>query len=131
MQGTTGTTGITENIHTERLGVGPFKYDELELIAKNAVNELGLNKWDVIPIAAQRGFLDQAILVLMNRHPTGKMADSTSGYSKVDIEFRKLVLSALKNSPNWDDDAFVRGWTTQNARGKENLGAQGEARSNA
>jgi hypothetical protein len=125
MQGTTGTTGITENVHTERLDVGPFKYDELELIAKNALRELGL-KWDDIPIAEQRGFLDQEIMVLMNKPPTNKMAD-TSG-SKVDVEFRKLVLSSLKNSPKWDDDAFVRGYTIQNARGKENLGTQGEAR---
>ena len=125
-----GTTGITENVHTERLDVGPFKYDELELIAKNAVRDLGL-KWDDLPIAEQRGFLDQGILVLMNKHPTGKMADSVSGLSKVEVEFRRIVLSSLKNSPKWDEDAYTRGYTIQNVRGKENLGTQGEARSNA
>ena len=123
-----GTTGITENIHTERLDVGPFKYDDIELITKKAVNELGM-KWDDLLIGDQRGFLDQAIVVLTGTSPTGKMADSTSGYSKVDVEFRLLVLEGFKNSPKWDTDEFARGWTIQTARGTGNLGAESEAQS--
>lgn len=126
------TTGTMENVHTERRDIGPFTYNEVELIAKKAVNELGL-KWDTLPIADRREFLDQAILVLTGSQTTDKMADGTKtgGDSKLQLEFRRIVLQEFKNSPKWDNDEFARGFSIKSARGAGTSAPQDESQSNA
>src|SRR4051812_8569878 len=90
--------------------LGPFTNDEIQDVARKAVEGLG-REWRDVKGSHRIGFVAETKEILSGKNVTPDFGELVPGATPaVQLQFKNLVLQEFRNSPKWDEAGFKAGY---------------------